>query len=317
MTLDAALANTLEYLKSDAAIESLERNPYWPKWDSPWWHMTTLNELGLVKKIPERVMRKLVERLNSHYPPVFIVDESDRAGHEKHPGGACHCMIGNVFQLLDAWGIDVDAEVPWMRPWFYRYQMEDGGMSCDEEPYRQKVSASSMVGTIACLEAVLYSSRNEFSEADIQFLDRGAKWLLNRKLMLGSDHPLNADEKQDEADWLKPCFPRLYFYDVLRGLSFVLNWASIRKQKIAASDLEPVLTVLEKKFPEGKVRVERHGHEGVETRFAKDGSERGPSFGFPLFDATSRLGEVSPALTLQWEGARARIENLKKRGLLV
>jgi hypothetical protein len=36
-----------DYLQSDEALESIEKDPYWPKWNSPWWHMLLLHEIDL------------------------------------------------------------------------------------------------------------------------------------------------------------------------------------------------------------------------------------------------------------------------------
>jgi sulfide:quinone oxidoreductase len=47
-----AVEKTKSYLSSESALSSIERDPYWPKWDSPWWHMSLLNEMGLAKEIP-------------------------------------------------------------------------------------------------------------------------------------------------------------------------------------------------------------------------------------------------------------------------
>lgn len=46
------LEQSLAYLASDAALESLARDGYWPKWDSPWWHMLLLHERGQSHLIP-------------------------------------------------------------------------------------------------------------------------------------------------------------------------------------------------------------------------------------------------------------------------
>ncbi len=48
----AAVDSSVEYLQSAEALRTLEQDPYWPKWTSPWWHKTLLNELGLVADIP-------------------------------------------------------------------------------------------------------------------------------------------------------------------------------------------------------------------------------------------------------------------------
>ena len=43
--LEAAIADSIHYLGSDAALESIAADTYWPKWSSPWWHMLLLHEL--------------------------------------------------------------------------------------------------------------------------------------------------------------------------------------------------------------------------------------------------------------------------------
>ena len=37
---------SIAYLASPDALASLEADTYWPKWDSPWWHMVLLRERG-------------------------------------------------------------------------------------------------------------------------------------------------------------------------------------------------------------------------------------------------------------------------------
>ena len=50
----------------------------------------------------------------------------------------CHCALGSMVQILSACGRDVDRELPWIKPWFVRYQMADGGLNCDDTAYRQR-----------------------------------------------------------------------------------------------------------------------------------------------------------------------------------
>ena len=57
-----AVQATLDYLASAAALASLARDPYWPKWDSPWWHMALLHELGLSPMIPAAMARTFLRR---------------------------------------------------------------------------------------------------------------------------------------------------------------------------------------------------------------------------------------------------------------
>jgi hypothetical protein len=37
---------SVDYLASCKALESIEADPYWPKWDSPWWQMLLLHEMA-------------------------------------------------------------------------------------------------------------------------------------------------------------------------------------------------------------------------------------------------------------------------------
>ncbi|THD40858.1 MAG: hypothetical protein DI608_02830 [Rothia mucilaginosa] len=66
----------------------------------------------------------------------------------------------------------VDQELPWLRNWFPRYQMKDGGLTCDYEAYPvEDECPSSMVGTIAAFEAVLHHVEDPTPQ-EIAFLDR-------------------------------------------------------------------------------------------------------------------------------------------------
>jgi hypothetical protein len=304
------IQTSVDYLNSPGAIQSIEANPYWPKWNSPWWHMSVLFEMGLADRIPKASAQKMLEVLRDTPLDYFFESEAPASRTEKHEA-PCPCMLGNMYQILAATGLEVDIAFPWMRAWFLRYQMKDGGLSCDEHAYRADANASSMVGTIACLEAIL-SAKNLTPEEE-QFLDRGAKCLLDRELRFGSSSEHNADERNDEADWLRPCFPRFYFYDVLRGLSFVLKWAELRNQPLSFSLVKSVVDHLESRFPDGQIRIERQSYDGVTSRSAQG---RIPASHFPLMDEVSRIGEVSPFLTQAWTEARRQMNVLKSRGLL-
>jgi hypothetical protein len=196
--------------------------------------------------------------------------------------------------------------------------MPDGGLNCDEDAYRADPDASSIVATIAPLEAVLFRSQ-ELSDAEKGFLDRGAQCLLRRELRLGSASKYNADEKHDEGDWLKLCFPRFYFYDVLRGLSFILKWAEARNRSIPESAITTVVDHLRSSYPDGQIRMERQSFEEAFTWVISHTGEfqkREPASHFPLLDEVSAVGSVSPYLTAEWAEAEARMDRLRSRGLL-
>ena len=59
-----AIEKSKAYLASPEALQSIERDPYWPKWHSPWWHMCLLNELNLAQEIPAQAINKMIQKLN-------------------------------------------------------------------------------------------------------------------------------------------------------------------------------------------------------------------------------------------------------------
>src|SRR5262245_27332308 len=144
---EAELRDSLRYLNSDEALQSLAADAHWPKWHSPWWHMLLLHEMGDTKRIPEPVIRAHIAALGRFPLKIFPIHPEDwPAGLDPFRGCPCHCQLGNVYQVLTAWGVDVDKELPWIRPWFLRYQMADGGLNCKNDAYLVKdETPSSMV----------------------------------------------------------------------------------------------------------------------------------------------------------------------------
>jgi hypothetical protein len=310
----AGIEEAVRYLESDAALASIAADTYWPKWNSPWWQMLILWELGEARRIPARAVAAMVKGLNAlplHTFPIRPEDWPPNADRARDT--SCHCALGSIDQVLSACGIDVDAELPWIAPWFPRYQMRDGGLNCDETAYLvEDECPSSMVGTVAPFEAMLRRAPHEF-------LDRGAAFLIERELRLGSSTRHNAEERDAQAAWLAPTFPRFYFYDVLRGLTALVRWAMQTRRAIPATAVAQVVAHLVEAYPDGIVRVERRA-------FAATGSwvleadrvwRRHPvATTFPVLDATSILGAASPALTAEWRATRRGLVELIDGGLV-
>ena len=312
MNYAAELKASISYLNSEQAQRSLEADPYWPKWDSPWWHMLLMHEIGETNSIPQAVIRTYVASLDRMPLKIFAIHPEDMpAGIDPYRGSPCHCQLGNVYQVLAAWGVEVDKELPWIRPWFLRYQMADGGLNCDNEAYLVKNEVpSSMVGTIAAFEAILLHTPRPWTNEEKAFLNKGAKFLMERKLMYGSQTKHNADERESEKKWLKLCFPRFYLYDVLRGLNALLIWAEKTNQSVPRGAIQEVVTYLAERFPDGRMRIERHSYDGVGTMLPSPSGEwirRQPANFFPLLVKTSAIGEVSPFLSMQWAEAEGRL----------
>jgi hypothetical protein len=317
--LDDEIAESVRYLASDAALRSLEADAYWPKWDSPWWHMLLLHELGEARHIPERVIRALVEALDALPIKIFpIRPEDSPPGADPHRDSQCHCALGNVVQVLAACGVDVEAALPWVKPWFPRYQMADGGLNCDASAYLvEDECPSSMVGTIAPFEAMQLGDRTTEKAA---FLDRAAAFLVERRLSRGSPTRHNAEERDREAEWREPCFPRFYFYDVLRGASALARWASAAGHPLPRAAIAGVVEELVARFPDGVVRIGRRAWLGRGTlvRTAAGAWVREPQAStFPLLEAASAVGRACPTLTRQWTATRRALIDLADRGLVV
>ena len=318
--VEAAIAETVRYLDSSAALRSLELDAYWPKWHSPWWHMLLLWEMGLSVRIPERIVRAMVDRLNALPVKIFPIRPGELPdGIDPYRQTSCHCALGTMGQVLRARGIDVEREMPWAgTSWFVRYQMADGGLSCDNDAYLVELECpSSMVGTVPPLETML---DGEITPERASFVDRAAGFLIERRLTKGSATVHNAEERTRAPDWLRPTFPRFYLYDVIRGIHALTRWAQVRHREIPLSAIEPVVTHLLDSCPTGVVRVERRAFERMTTRVYHSASDtwiREPASQFPLLDATSRLGEPSPSLTRQWQDTRRGLLALHEAKLIV
>ncbi len=319
------MADSVRYLGSDAAMRSLEADSYWPKWHSPWWHMLLLWELGEARRIPERAVTRMIEAMNALPIKIFPIQPEDAPGADQRDT-ACHCALGSVYQIL--WqalegargtAADLDVMLPWIKPWFPRYQMADGGLNCDNDAYLVDGECpSSMVGTVAAFEAM---SLGRWSPDQQAFLERGASFLVERKLMLGSPTVHNAAERDRAASWLAPCFPRFYHYDVLRGLAALVRWAELSGRSIPRHAVEAVIDHLIGEFPDGVIRIQRHGFAICPTTqrqtatgaWARDQ----PTSRFPLLDAASTIGKPSAALTRQWSATRHGLLRLLDAGRLV
>jgi hypothetical protein len=316
MGLDAKIARSIEYLGSAQALQSLKIHCYWPKWDAPWWHMLLLHEMGETTRIPEVAITHLIAALNRLPLKIFPIPPAELPSAQRLAlDSGCHCQMGTVYGVLASWGVDVDKELPWIRPWFPRYQMADGGLTCDNDAYGiHDECPSSMVGTISAFEALLMYTRNIWSREEVAFLDRCAKFLIERKLMLGSTTEHNAEERAAARSWMQPCFPRFYFYDVLRGLNALAFWAEQTGKQLPRESIMPVVDHLEQRYPDGAVRIERVAFAGRDTlQLTSEGEwsdTRSAAKTFPLLNTVSQAGAVSPYLSWQWQATKNRLAEL-------
>jgi hypothetical protein len=297
--IDAEVA----YLESKEARASIALDTYRPKWSAPWWSMLLLYELGAAARIPARTVSAMVDGLAALPLHIFPIHPEDWSSSvDQQLGSTCHCALGCIDQLLGACGVDVDRALPWVAPWYRKYQMADGGYNCDESAYLiTDECPSSMVGTIAPFEAMIRRGASETC-------DRAAAFMIERQLRLGSTTLHNEDERAAAKSWPELCFPRFYFYDVLRGASALARWATAHARTIPLAAIAPVAEHLVAQFPDGIVRIGRVAFEG-KTTLAFDGGawKRRPAIIGPLLTLASDKGAASPALTRRWSSTRGEL----------
>ncbi len=294
--IDSWIAVSAAYLTSKKAEESLARDPYYPKWDSPWWHMILLWELGRADAIPKEAAEAMFAAIEAKYVRYFPNPrEPLPPGKDAYRDGLCHCSLGTMYQTLAACGLDLDARAPWMRAWFLHYQLPDGGLNCDDKAYA-KGGSSSIQSTLPALEAVLAAGR-PLTPTEEHFVDLGAEYLLERRLAFR-----RRDGQLMSSGFVDIGFPRFYDYDVLRGLSFISEWARLRRRMVPRRAVGWVFESMEDRFPDARVRIEKEGIVPAETTLEfKDGTwSRGKTSTFPLLEASRKVGAPCAPLTDQW-----------------
>ncbi len=296
------LSESLDYLASAAATSSIDQDAYWPKWDSPWWRFSLLEEMGRLKSAPPDSLEHLAQAVLAAperrfpVPPASDIDPLQ---------AFCHCCLGNLYRILASSGRPMQ-DFDWVLGWFRDYQMADGGYNCDETAYAASDECpSSMVATVAALEtALLHPEGAEVAR-------RAAHCLLGRELRLGSHTQHNREERESQSKWLQLAFPRFYHYDVLRGLDAVTRWALASRQPLPWARIQRVVEHLLQRFPQGVVAPERRAYEHHRSRFP-DGT-RGPARSFPLLEEVSQPGQPSAPLTAQWNRVREQLVELYQR----
>jgi hypothetical protein len=293
------------HLQSEEALASIDRDPYWPKWDSPWWHMSVLFEMGLSELIPEKVIDRMILRMNERYLKIFPIHEHELPeGIDYYTRIPCHCQLGNMYQILRSHRPDIDQHLPWIRPWFIKYQLPDGGLNCEDDAYRESYK-SSIASSLPVFEAMMMvAEAGELTYDEASFMDKGIKYLIKHRLVYKTSGGL-----MDE-DFMKLQFPRFYSYDILRGLSLLVRWYEHYKESnhelsVSAEEIitEGINTVREF-MADGKLRVMRSDLFQGNTRAVDDAGEftvvELKSY-FNLLYAVGTVGERSPYLSWQFQ----------------
>ncbi|CAM4181249.1 hypothetical protein [Saccharibacillus endophyticus] len=254
------------------------------KWDGAWRHMAALYEIGEVRRIPESAIVQAKHLLRTRVWPVFVIRDSDAPAREEDLDrwDCCHCELAVFYQILAAYGCDVDTEMPWIREWLLKNQLPDGGLNCDPDAYLHS-RKSSIVSTLPPLEAILRHTHRPFTEREKAFLDGGARYLIEHRLVCSK----RSGEVINGA-WLKPCFPRFFEYDLLRGLSFVTEWSQKRGKPLPDGFVEQALARVADYSDGENIRIGRQVWD-------PEGEWGGETFG--LLEALPRIGETSEQLS--------------------
>ena len=288
------METSLALLASDEVFSIPDRTSR-RKWDGPWWHMATLFEMGESRKVPRAAAERALELLKRGAWPRFVITAEDAPGSEADRAkmDCCHCELGVFYMVLSSCGFEVDRDLPWIRPWFLEHQLPDGGLNCEPSAYGGS-RKSSVVSTLPPLEAVLFFTRREYTAAEAEFLDEGARYLIEHRLVCSKKDGTVINE-----EWLKPFFPRFFEYDILRGMYFLAEW-SRRRGKGLPGDL----------IEEGLHRIGRYtGKSGVVIgRRVNDENGGWNGRSFPLLQSVSELGKESPYLTRQLNAVVAAVQ---------
>jgi hypothetical protein len=127
-------------------------------------------------------------------------------------------------------------------------------------------------------------------------LDEGARYLIEHSLVCSkeSGHVVN-------MEWLNPCFPRFFEYDILRGMFFLVEWSQRRNKPLPVSLLNEGLQRLNNHIEEAGLRIGRQVFD-----------PQGPwgGFTFPLLEEVARIGNISPYLTKQLAAIIRQLEQV-------
>ena len=116
-------------------------------------------------------------------------------------------------------------------------------------------------------------------------MDEGARYLIEHRLVCSKESGHIID-----TEWLNPCFPRFFEYDILRGMSYLVEWSRRRNKPLPVGLLN-----------EGMQRLNSH----IEATGLRMGRQvfrpQGPwgGYTFPLLEEVARIGDVSPYLSKQ------------------
>lgn len=239
-------------IESEKALLMIERDVYWPKWDSPWWYILLLEETSRLKEVPVALFKELLTCADRQFLKVFPVKESDRNGQINGVTDVmCFCFLGGLMRISAKLELDIFAYLPWAKDWIHRYQLPDGGYNCDELAYTSS-GKSSVQSTVLLLEGLIEYSRFAREDIFVPYMQKAVSYLLKHQIYMTS-----AGKEIRDVDWDKIIFPRLNEYDFTRGLEAVFDFLLLTGKKIRGVAVEKALTLLNQKITAGIAHSEK------------------------------------------------------------
>ncbi len=240
-------------IQSEKALRMIERDVYWPKWDSPWWYILLLEETGRLAEVPVEVFKEMLICADRQYLKVFPVREEDVDGPVNgHTEVMCFCFLGGLMKIASKLDFDVFAHVPWAKSWLARYQLADGGYNCDESAYTTS-GKSSLVSSTVMLEGMIeYAKYTEDIESYAANMQKIVSYLLKHQVYLST-----AGKEIPDTAWDKIIFPRFYEYDFSRGLEAIFDFLLLTGKKVRGVAIEQALAMLRQKTGGGLAHSEK------------------------------------------------------------
>lgn len=302
-------------IESEKALLMIERDVYWPKWDSPWWYILLLEETGRLSEVSVSVLKELLVCADRQYLKIFPTKEQDVDGPiNSHTEIMCFCFLGGLMKIAAKLDFDVFAHVPWAKEWISRYQLPDGGYNCDELAYSTS-GKGSLISTTVMLEGMIeyakYSKEVDIYAANMQ---KAVSYLIKHQVFLAT-----SGNVIPETDWDKVIFPRFYEYDFTRGLEAIFDFLLLTGKKVRSTSIDKALTLLQQKTATKLDHSEKQwlGEEMTVSYYIEKPALFNDAANMPLL--MKKLNSISPNEFVPAMLARVnqKLAEVKARGLIV
>lgn len=309
------LSEIREVIESDRALLMIERDVYWPKWDSPWWYMLLLEETSRLSEVPVPVFKELLTCADRQYLKIFPVKEEEVKGPiNGHTEIMCFCFFGSLMKLAAKLEFDVFAHMPWAKDWVSRYQLPDGGYNCDESAYTNSGKGSILSTTIMLEGMVEYARFSKQPDMFAANMQKAVSYLMKHQIYLST-----TAQEIDGVDWDKIVFPRFYEYDFTRGLEVVFDFLLLTGKRVRGTAIEKAVALLNSKISSKIAHSEKQwlGEEKTISYYIEKPSLFNDMANMPLVMKKLNSVEDNEFVPAMLARVARKHEEAKARGLIV